>query len=175
MDLRPWSPGRSARVSTRWDWVRDGTDPTALIVEPDDDTCELYVYLFGLMTPNVVGVADADAAREAISRRPPQLLVIELHLGQPDDGFALIDWLRSQRSRRECTILVVTTLAFADTRERALCAGADEVFFKPCDVGELFLTAARLLRATLPGTTAASKSSTTGGAGAFLRPATRGR
>lgn len=84
-------------------------------------------------------------ARQAVTARPPHVLVSDLAL--PDgSGFELITGLRRSADPNVAQVpaVAVTAMATDADRERALSAGFDAHLSKPADVGELIRLASHL-------------------------------
>jgi DNA-binding response OmpR family regulator len=91
----------------------------------------------------VVEAATLDAARAAIERSRPDLLIVERVL--PDgDGLALVEELRVRGTA--VPAIVVSTRASADDRVGGLNAGADDYLAKPVFVPELVARVEALAR-----------------------------
>jgi CheY-like chemotaxis protein len=115
-----------------------------LVVDPDPDTCAMYVASFGLAGWIAEAVADGrEALAKAISRQPA-VVVTETRVPLLD-GFELCRLLRRDPATRHIPILVVTGEKDARQIVRAKQAGADQVLIKPCLPDEL----ARVVQAIL--------------------------
>src|SRR3954447_12255762 len=104
---------------------------SALIVDPDDDTRDLYK---AFLMPRRFSVEEASNGPQALAKAmsdAPDIIVTETALAGLD-GYSLCELLRHEPSTREIPIVVLTAEARVVNHERALCAGADVVLVKPC-------------------------------------------
>jgi CheY-like chemotaxis protein len=109
----------------------------ALVVDPDEDTQELYK---AFLVPRRYVVAHAHDGRDALAKAigdPPDVIITETDLPFID-GYALCQLLRSDPSTRNIPIVVVTADARTAAGQRARTAGADTVLVKPCLPESLF-------------------------------------
>jgi PAS domain S-box-containing protein len=125
------------------------TAPTVLVVEPDPDTCELYVEWFGVAGFAVVAAGDAESALALYAKHKPAAVVTEIRL-QPFDGFELLARLKELGGQR-VPVIVVTSQADARSLMRALVAGAVEAIPKPCDFQQLCSLVAAAVARIRPG------------------------
>ncbi|HJU16119.1 MAG TPA: response regulator transcription factor [Stellaceae bacterium] len=81
-------------------------------------------------------------------RAMPDLALLDVHLDEPEDGFALARWLRSRSARIGIIMLTVA----GDTIDRVvgLESGADDYILKPFDPRELVARVKALLRRAGP-------------------------
>src|SRR5947207_787782 len=78
----------------------------------------------------VVGqAADAAEARQMFRSKEPQLVLVDIRLGE-DDGIELADYLFKQR---RCPMIVISAFAEKDLIERASKAGVFGYLIKPVD------------------------------------------
>ena len=93
----------------------------------------------------VRAVDSVAAAREALDKRMPQLLVSDI--GMPgEDGYVLIRHLRSMPKTSHVITVAVTAFARPEDRRQVLEAGFDEHLAKPLDADQLLATLARLVQ-----------------------------
>ena len=107
------------------------TGSLILVVDPDPDTCAMYVAGLALSGRAADGVADG---REALARAissPPAVVVTETRVPGLD-GFELCRLLRRDPDTRHIPILVLTSDAGENEIAKAKEAGADRVLLKPC-------------------------------------------
>ena len=91
-------------------------------------------------------VKDGEQARahllqlQARSDRPlnplPQIVVLDLKMPTMD-GFEFLKWLRAEKDLALVPVLVFTTSAASDDKDRALSAGASSYFVKPASFDAL--------------------------------------
>jgi len=114
-----------------------------LVVDPDDDTRQLYRRAFELADFDVIEAADGRDALVKALDRPPSVVVMEVRLPIMD-GFALCEILRCDRATTAVPILVVTTEATEDRLQRIRTVGADAVLVKPAELDTILSEAKRL-------------------------------
>jgi putative two-component system response regulator len=86
---------------------------------------------------NVVGICDSGAVAAHCAREPPDLLLLDLYMPEPD-GFAVLDQLQDQiRAAVSLPVLVLTGSDMEGAKHRALAAGARDVLTKPYDSEEV--------------------------------------
>lgn len=123
--------------------------PAILVVDGDPDTRALYRAIFGPLASEVHESEDgAEALGMAICHRP-DVIITETHLRRID-GFALCRLLRTDPATRATKIIVVTAAVNQADSVRAIKAGADQVFAKPCDTDMLVAAAQQLCDPTRP-------------------------
>ena len=89
-------------------------------------------------------LASGAALRRLAQRAMPDLALLDVHLGEAEDGFALARWLRSRSAR----IGIIMLTAAGDTIDRVvgLESGADDYVAKPFEPRELVARVKALLR-----------------------------
>lgn len=95
-------------------------------------------------------VRSGDMALEAVSERPPDLLVLDLNLPVLD-GVEVCRRLRSQRETRHVPIIILTARTAEDDRVSGLELGADDYITKPFSLRELTARVRAVLRRTQNG------------------------
>ncbi|WP_426958459.1 response regulator [Muricoccus radiodurans] len=106
--------------------------------------CE-YLAQHGLR-PTAVG-SGADLKR-ITKQNLPDLALLDVHLGEPEDGFALARYLRSRSSR--IGIIMLTAAGETVDRVVGLESGADDYITKPFEPRELLARIKALLRRSTP-------------------------
>jgi CheY-like chemotaxis protein len=111
--------------------TRPAPEPVSiLVVDPHDDTRQLYRQCFELADCSVVEASDGRDALAKALEREPSLVVTELRLSFID-GIALCELLRLDPATSGVPVLVVTGENRPAELERAQQAGADAVLMKP--------------------------------------------
>jgi DNA-binding NtrC family response regulator len=115
---------------------------TILIV--DDEPAARYGLRKALEAQYRIAEADsAEAAREALTREQPDLLLLDVVLpGQ--DGLSFLRWMREQGS--ELPVLIVSALDTAKTAVQALQLGAADYLVKGFELEELRQRVANLMK-----------------------------
>jgi CheY-like chemotaxis protein len=90
---------------------------------------------------DVVTAEDGGTAVSTVRKERPDLILLDLSF-PPDvahgggvawDGFLIMDWLRRLEEAKHIPIIVITGGDPAQTKDRALAAGAASYFHKPID------------------------------------------
>ncbi len=122
-----------------------------LIVEDDADINATLQETFRLGGYDVVGATTGEDAFVEVSRRCPDLILLDQML--PDlDGLEICRRLRSAPRTKRVPIIFLTARAGEEARIKGLAAGADDYLSKPFSMQELVLRVRGLLRrsASLP-------------------------
>jgi two-component system chemotaxis response regulator CheY len=94
---------------------------------------------------HVLEAADAGAALRTVETAPPDLVITDVNM--PDtDGITLVRTLRQRERERFIPILVLTTEASDDMKQRGRAAGATGWLVKPFDPARLRDTVKRVLK-----------------------------
>ena len=119
-----------------------------LVVEDEDDTRDILEVLLRESGAEVQAVADAEAAMQAMTSCPPDVLISDI--GMPEiDGYELIRQVRRLTTDAGGRVPAIALTAFAhgtDHRE-ALRAGYDRHLAKPVDAATLARTVRDVLYA----------------------------
>ena len=115
------------------------------ILVVDDDPVQVDVVSFLLRRAGWEGSAATDAvtARRLFEEQHPDLVILDVHLGD-DDGRDLLRQFRKERPG--VAILMLTALTTEDERVRGLELGADDYLCKPYSHRELIARVRALLR-----------------------------
>ncbi len=111
-----------------------------LLVDDDRHLAESMAQWLREMSHEVETADTLDQAKQRVSRRAFDLVITDLRLGA-DDGFDLIAFTKAKQS--DCSVLVVTGYATADTAVQAVRAGAFDLLTKPLIDEELNLAIQR--------------------------------
>jgi PAS domain S-box-containing protein len=167
-----WLPSEDDRV-TRWqgDKVTDGpiglpearagSDPVTLSsarprILLADDNADMRDYMCRLLAGSyeVTAVPDGVAAREAVARISPDLVLTDVMMPRLD-GFGLLKGLRANSQTQDLPVILLSARAGEEARVEGLQAGADDYLTKPFSARELLarvgsvLEIARLRREAL--------------------------
>ena len=114
-----------------------------LCVDDDEPNRRLVVRLFERYRPHdrVTGVSSAAEAIERARDEPPDLVLLDLTLGD----VAGDEVLRTLKAEMDVPVIIVSGHADLGTRKRLLDAGADGYIAKPVDVDQLFRTVSSLI------------------------------
>jgi len=118
-----------------------------LVVDDDPDSRELVAALLARDGAQTVLAASAEEAREALSRRHPDVIVCDV--GMPEeDGYTFMRWLRAAGEEAGAFVpaLALTGHASRDDARVALLSGFQLHVSKPLDPPELLTNIAKLWR-----------------------------
>jgi len=111
------------------------TGPRVLLVDDDKDQIFLTQRLLEKRNFQVVAVASVNEALKQIAAQPFEVLITDLHMPDPGDGFAVVTAMR--HSQPEALTLVVSGFPDVEQSLSAILLQADEVLVKPFDVEQL--------------------------------------
>jgi two-component system phosphate regulon response regulator PhoB len=115
---------------------------TVLVVDDDSDVRTLLARALGVEGFQVETVGDGHAAREALARRDPDLVVLDLTL-PAEDG---LDILTELRATSDVPVIVLTGRGAENDRILGLKLGADDYLVKPFSPSELAVRISAVLR-----------------------------
>ncbi|MGB7933763.1 MAG: response regulator [Gammaproteobacteria bacterium] len=116
---------------------------TLLVVDDEPELCEILVEYFAGQGYDIHSACDAVAAREALDRRIPDLVILDIRM-PGEDGLSLARWVRDQH--KGVGIIMLTTAADVVDRVVGLEMGADDYVSKPFDLRELLARVKSVLR-----------------------------
>jgi CheY-like chemotaxis protein len=117
-----------------------------LIVDDDDDSRELLRVVLESRNMDVSDSESATGALTALEHSHFDVLISDI--GMPMvDGYALIRSVRKQEKYAYIPAVALTAFARAEDRARALLAGFDMHFGKPCNFADLLQALGTLLAA----------------------------
>jgi DNA-binding response OmpR family regulator len=110
---------------------------TILVVEDDAET-QAYMRAVLRRQYDVVMAASSAETRKVLEVQPEvSLILMDIGLGEDEDGLALVRYLRGQDRWKRIPIIAVTAYATPEDRKRALDAGCDDYLSKPVSPREL--------------------------------------
>ena len=118
--------------------------PSVMVVEDFDDTRQLIALELRGEGYEVVEVSDGRQAVEAVKRRCPDLVLLDLTL-PGCDGLTAAYRMREVGAMCHVPIVACTAHDAALHRDAALAAGCDDYLTKPLDMGRLKEVVGRLL------------------------------
>lgn len=117
-----------------------------LVVDDDPAIVKLLTSYLEDSVEDVRGLTDSRQVEHEFVQFAPDLLILDLHMPQPD-GFEVLRRLRGLRqSLGFLPVIVITGDSGHVARNSALILGADEFLLKPLDRDELVLRVRNLLR-----------------------------
>jgi DNA-binding response OmpR family regulator len=125
----------------------------------DDNPVVLKLLSAKLETQGYLVLTAADSADAlALARREkPDLVLLDLNLA-PDswDGIVLMTWFRRMDETKDIPVIIISSEAVAECKDRCLAAGAVHFFLKPVDLHELLGAIRKALNQDLPAEPAGS-------------------
>ncbi|WP_111497791.1 response regulator [Marinobacter bohaiensis] len=115
---------------------------SVLVVDDDEDICELLQTFLGKAGYHVRMAADGDAMRAAMDECLPDVLILDIML-PGDDGFTLCRWVRDHFA---LPIIMLTASSDEADKVIGLELGADDYIAKPFSARELQARIKALLR-----------------------------
>jgi CheY-like chemotaxis protein len=104
--------------------------PAVLLIEPDDDSLDMYAEYLAQAGFDPIAIDDVDEGlRRAASA---DVIVSGIHVRASSDGIDLVRRLRADTTTRHKPIIVLTAFAGPGDRDRAHDAGCDLFLSKPC-------------------------------------------
>jgi DNA-binding response OmpR family regulator len=126
-----------------------GDSRTIVVVEDDRNIADLIGLYLEREGFTVRTAGDAAAGLAAVDRHHPDLVVIDIGLPGPDDGFAVC---RRIRAGGDLPVIMLTARDDEVDRVLGLELGADDYVTKPFSPRELVARVRAILRRTQPGT-----------------------
>jgi CheY-like chemotaxis protein len=114
-----------------------------LLVQPHDDTREMYAEFLRHHRFTPIAVADGAAALKEAGRA--DVIVTGILLPGTMDGVELIARLRRAEGTKHTPVVVLTACTLRSDRERAEQAGCDAFLVKPCLPDDLLAEVRRVL------------------------------
>lgn len=118
--------------------------PVCIVVDDHEDTREGYTEFLTVSGFTAIGVANARALFEALTRVRPDVIILDLQLPEVD-GWDLTRMLKADRSLGDVPIVAVSGCVLPSERARAEEAGCAVFLAKPCDPGLILAEVKRLL------------------------------
>lgn len=116
-----------------------------LLVDGDPDLCLVLSLALGARGYRVEGVATAGAALATARSAPPDLVILELWLGERGAGMRLLKRLRAEPATAELPVMVWSTdVPALRAHEVELRARGCAVVEKPFTLGDLIVQVGRL-------------------------------
>ena len=119
--------------------------PLILIVDEDADACDLYRASFAYEGFRCIQASHANAAQFARTRLPDLIIIDAVML--PEHSGDVVHRLKNDPATRDIPVLIVSEHALDEHRANAARAGAEGLFAKPPQPGQLAKEIRRLLGA----------------------------
>jgi CheY-like chemotaxis protein len=101
-----------------------------LLIEPDEDCREIVRTLLAHHGHQVIEAADPAFGIELAIREEPDAILTELFI-RTEDGWALLEFLRSNPGTARIPVVVVSAFTLPDDEARAVRCGARRFLAKP--------------------------------------------
>lgn len=118
----------------------------AILVVDDLDELRLLIRLTLAPLGDVTSVDNAAAALAEVQRAPPELIVLDVRLGQGADGLDVCRQLKSSPLTSRIRIVLLSACGQQSDVEAGLAAGADRYVVKPFSPDHLYSVVAGLLK-----------------------------
>jgi DNA-binding response OmpR family regulator len=102
-----------------------------LVIEDSDSVRQMIETLVSARGHEVEAVPTGSKGIDSAIARPPDAILLDLHLAGGFDGFDVCRRLREAEVTRAVPIIVISALADEESKERALEAGATAYYTKP--------------------------------------------
>lgn len=119
---------------------------TVLLIEDNEQNRYLTTFLLEHNGYTVVSVADGPEGIVVASRRPPDIVLLDIQLPVMD-GYSVAAKLREIEALRSTPIIAVTSYAMPGDREKALAAGCTGYIEKPINPETFVAEVERIARA----------------------------
>ena len=120
-----------------WDGSERRLPPVVLVVNDDEDACEMLVRMVGARGFRTMGATSADEATGRLVTELPRCIVLDLEEGGIGTNLKVLDLIRSHRDKRVNTARVLLCAATARNRSFSFQSGADGVVVRPFHIDEL--------------------------------------
>jgi putative two-component system response regulator len=102
-----------------------------LVIEDSDSVRQMIETLVAARGHEVEAVSTGSKGIDSAMARPPDAILLDLHLAGSFDGFAVLRKLREVEATRATAIIVISALTDEESKQRALEAGATAFYNKP--------------------------------------------
>src|ERR1700733_4833705 len=102
-----------------------------LVIEDSDSIRHMIEALVSARGHEVEAVSTGAKGIDAAMARPPEGILLDLHLPGAFDGFAVCRALREVDETRQVPIIIISAMTDDESKERALEAGASAFYTKP--------------------------------------------
>jgi DNA-binding response OmpR family regulator len=102
---------------------------TVLIIDDENENCEVLRRLFQRAGWNARCLCDSTAALEELTRERPDVVLLDVMMPQLD-GFSILRQIRADETVGKTPVVMYSALGDQATRQRAMEAGADDYILK---------------------------------------------
>ncbi|MFQ6607321.1 MAG: ATP-binding protein [Fidelibacterota bacterium] len=104
--------------------------PTVLVVE-DDMGSQQLVHFYLKNECDTIFATTVKEAKERLSEKPVELVLLDLSLVGDEDGLDLVRWMRKTDSWQSTPVIATTAHAFTSDRDNCLSSGCNDYLAKP--------------------------------------------
>ena len=102
-----------------------------LVIEDSDSIRFMIQTLMSASGHEVEAVGTGSKGIDSAMARPPEAILLDLHLPGAFDGFAVCKTLRQTEATRDVPIIIISALSDDASKQRAIEAGATAYYTKP--------------------------------------------
>lgn len=102
-----------------------------LVIEDSDSIRHMIEALVAARGHEVEAVSTGAKGIDSAVGRPPDAILLDLHMPGAFDGFAVCTALRQAEGTRDVPIIIISALTDEESKQRALEAGASAYYTKP--------------------------------------------
>ncbi len=147
MPISTSNPGEQLGGNAEQAAAEEGIIPArVLIVEDNSVNQKVALFMLKKMVAHIDIAADGQEGLDALSRRPYDLVLMDIHMPVMDGYVATGKIRESERDGRHIPIIAMTANAMAGDREKCLDSGMDDYISKPINSPDLH----KVLRKYLP-------------------------
>lgn len=122
------------------------TDQSILVVDDDQETLEMMGRLLSMEGYQPILCSDAAAAYEIARRTQPDLVILDVMMGDPEAGWTILTRLRADPATAQIPAIMYSADAqFLRTRKGILRMNACAILEKPFHMHDLLLGIAEML------------------------------
>jgi len=125
------------RRNEGWDGTERRSPAVVLIVNDDDDACEMLVRMIGARGFRTVGATSPDAAGGLLLAELPRCIVLDLEAGGIGTSLKVLDHVRSHSDKRVSSTRVVLCATNPKNRSFSYQSGADSFVLRPFHIDDL--------------------------------------
>jgi DNA-binding response OmpR family regulator len=120
-----------------WDGTERRSPPVVLVVNDDEDACEMLVRMIGAKGYRTIGATTAEDATGHLVAELPRCIVLDLEGGGVGTNLKVLDLIRSHDDKRVSVARVVLCAASPRNRSFSFQSGADSFVVRPFHIDDL--------------------------------------
>lgn len=126
--------------------LAESNKPTVLLVEDNAVLRESLTYLLSLHGYNTLEATNGNEALETLSQNLPDVILLDIMLGDSLDGFSILKIIKSDSRIRHIPVIIISALTQDTNILNGLELGANDYVVKPFKINELLLKVNNLVR-----------------------------